>query len=112
MRWYLGSPADIERERQTGAAQRYDEFFSPLNEGAWVGDKPAIDTDEAGGGPSVLRAAGESRSSDGPGFGIRRLFGSRLDASPSYELSAASFRRFEDYWSVPGCANCHGCLYC
>jgi len=26
-RWYLRSPADIEQERQAGAAERYDKFF-------------------------------------------------------------------------------------
>jgi len=89
-----------------GATQRYDEFFSPLGEGAQAGKKPAIDAGESG--PTMLWAAGDSRSSDGPEVGSQGLLESRPDTGSGYQLAAASPRRFGDYWSVPGCANCHG----
>jgi len=109
-RWYLRSPADIEQERQTGAAQRYDDFFSPLDDSTRFGTKPAIDTDEpdSSSSPAVLRTANDNQSSSGAGFGSQRLFWVKPNTDTSYQLASASSRRFGDYWSVPGCANCHG----
>ena len=109
-RWYLRSPADIEQERRAGSARRYDDFFSPLDDSIRFGAKPAIDTAEpdSSSDPAALWTANENQSSNGAGLGSRPHFGVKPNTDTSYQLAAASSRRFGDYWSVPGCASCHG----
>ena len=43
--WYLRSPADVERQRQTAAAQRYQHFFhgGSGNDPEWAHLKPDAD---------------------------------------------------------------------
>ncbi len=42
-RWYLRSPADIERERQAAAAQNYDDFFGGSDRTANQQDRTSIE---------------------------------------------------------------------
>lgn len=113
-RWYLRSPADIEQERQAAAAARYDAFFGGSGEREQAGDEPASSNDgsftyavDNSGPPNEPRNSGQDRQFISP-F-------SPPDASPpdggawrGYQLAAAPSRTLGDYWSIPGCANCHG----
>ena len=87
-RWYLRSPADIERERSAGAARRYESFFGGAGERgqSTSARKGQPDSAEPYGGPRQAHAA---------------------DDHP-YQLAAAPRPGYWLPWGPQGCANCHG----
>jgi hypothetical protein len=64
-RWYLRSPADIERERQAAAAQNYDDFFAGGSARSRIPDLFSQGPDAASGAAdsmAVRSTAGPNRS--------------------------------------------------
>ena len=111
-RWYLRSPADIEHERRKAAGQAYDSFFSQPDDSTPANDEPAS-TDEASSRPNATTSGapvGDSEWAVESGFGGQQFPAvSGLASTKSYRLAAATGpRSLGDYWSIPGCANCHG----
>lgn len=43
-RWYLRSPADIERERQEATDQKYKDFFAPATTSPFATDRSQVQT--------------------------------------------------------------------
>lgn len=57
-RWYLRSPADIERERQEAADQKYKDFFAPKQPPPLAAEvTPVVSSAPLGNAPPILWAA-------------------------------------------------------
>jgi hypothetical protein len=108
-RWYLRSPADIEAERRSAAAQRYDQFFSR-------GDPSAQN-----GQPESPIAETATRDFSSTGWTVEpngRWHGARLptdDAqrsrSAAHQMAANGRARGASSHETPGsCISCHGRL--
>ena len=107
-RWYLRSPADIEEERRSAAAKRYDAFFA--------GGHPAAVQDESQVAQSPIADPGAIRWTGEPNG---RWGGERL---PQYDAATRGFAALHQTTAngapdqvpsheTPGsCVGCHGHL--
>lgn len=108
-RWYLRSPADIERERQAAAAQKYDSFFGGLRDRGQADDEPLPQPDGSAGPDNRWQAASANPAQASRPDTALSSPKDQLDPAGSgrYQLAAAS-PGYWLTWGPTGCANCHG----
>jgi hypothetical protein len=107
-RWYLRSPADIEEERRSAAAQRHDQFF-PRRDSFAQNDRPTQIAEASPGDFS------ETVWTDAPAGRWPTEHPTRSDArqgrSAAYQVAANGSAPRPSSHETPGsCISCHGRL--
>jgi hypothetical protein len=95
-RWYLRSPADIERERKAAAAQNYDDFFGGV-------DRTANPQD----GTSIEQSSSDLDGTQSAQDGVRRW---GLGGSPGdgvYRPAQGGVEKSAVAANVRNCVGCH-----
>lgn len=105
-RWYLRSPADIEEERRSAAAQRYDQFFSRRDASAQDGQLAQFVEASTGDFSDTRRTAGlAGRWPAEP----RATADARQSRPAAYQLAANNSAPRPSSHETPGsCVSCHG----
>lgn len=99
-RWYLRSPADLEKEREEKTARAYGDYFASNLSDTVVGNHiPVSSSCQC----SSCRKSGDGRPAVGSGSDHKGSF------FEGYKTAAsASQRGAWDYWGPRGCQSCHG----
>lgn len=106
-RWYLRSPADIEEERRSAAAQRYDQFFFRGNSAARDGqpESPIAETSTRDFSSTGWQVGPNGRWRGGslPSNHAQR------SRSATHQMAANGWVRGTSSHETPGsCISCHG----
>lgn len=109
-RWYLRSPADIERERQEATDQKYKDFFAPATTSPFATDRSQVaNSGDVENEPSTLWfASGPNRWSNQAATpnAFRPNEALAANGSPGTALGAGA--RARPVGGDPICRACHG----
>lgn len=104
-RWYVRSPADVEEERRSAAAQRYDQFFSGGDAPAHEGQRERLVLEPSNGDFS---GAGWPRGSEGHWRAPKDDAVARGRPGARHLAASSSASQASSHETPGSCVNCHG----